>query len=167
MPEGFTAGGQHGELGAAVDQGGGDVADRREQVLAVVDHEQLWTGGEQCDAGRQDGTVHDVQVERGGERLGDGGRVGDRREEHDGDVFGADRDLGDEGGLAHPSRAEHGDESLVGEQPLHRGKFGVPTAQPARGAGQRTWRRGGPAGDDALEFAEAGEVWSPVSVTRR
>ena len=161
VPEGFTAGGQHGQLGAAVHQGGDDVVDGREQVLTVVDHEQLWPGGEQGGAGRQDGTVHDVQIKRGGERLGDGGRVGDRREEHNGDVIGADRDLGDEGGLAHASRAEHGDQSLVDEQPLHRGKLGVPTAQPAGGAGQRICRRGGPAGDDPLEFGDGGGRLEP------
>ena len=155
------------EVGAAVHERGDDVPHGGQQVLAVVDHEQLWPGGEERGAGREDIAVHDVQVERRGECLGDGGGVGDRREEHDGDLVGSGRDLGCQGGFADTARAEHGHQALVGEQPLHRGQLGVPAPKPARGAGQRARSHACPAAMVRSSLLRAGEGSSPVSVTSR
>ena len=136
MSERLPTGGQHRQLWTAVAERGDEVAHAGQQVFAVVEHEQLRAGAEQRSAGRQDVAVNDVQVERRSERLGDGGWVGDRCERHDGDVVGSGGDLRRQGGLADTAGAEHGDQSLVGEQSLHRRQLGVATPQAARRARQ-------------------------------
>ena len=125
-------------------------------MFAVVEHEQLRAGAEQRGAGRQDIAVHDVQVERRRERLGDGGRVGDRCQRHDGDLVGSGGDLRRQGRLADTAGAEHGDQSLVDEQSLHRRQLGVATPQTARRARQRCRPHPCPASDGSLQLVEGG-----------
>ncbi|MDN5930542.1 MAG: hypothetical protein L0I24_05690, partial [Pseudonocardia sp.] len=77
-PERLPAGGQHGERGAAVEQGGDGVAHGVEDVLAVVDQQQVGAGGQYGDAGREHVPVHHREPQRGGQRVGDRARVGDQ-----------------------------------------------------------------------------------------
>ena len=50
--EWFSAGGQHCEHRTVVEERGDDVGYPGQEVLAVVDDEQLWPGGEEGGAGR-------------------------------------------------------------------------------------------------------------------
>jgi hypothetical protein len=97
-------------------------------VLAVVDHEQLGTRGQERAAGGEHVAVHDLPVERGREHLGDGSSVGHRCQPERGGLLGADGDLGGQAGLADTTRAEDGDQPFVVKQAVERGEFGVASA---------------------------------------
>ena len=85
--ERFPAGGEHGEPRAGRQHGVDGVADRVQQMFAVVDQQQPLAVAEHGQAGAQHVTLHDIQVQRRGQRVRNGGRFGDGRQQHRGRRF--------------------------------------------------------------------------------
>ena len=110
---------------------------------------------EERGAGRQDVAVHDVQVERGGEGLRDGSGVGDRGERTRGGWLGSSGDLDGQAGLADTAGADHGHQTLVGEQSVDRASSESRPRSRSGGAGRRDGTACPPA-IVRLELAEGG-----------
>jgi hypothetical protein len=136
QPQRLPAGGDDCQLGAAVQKDADHLSHAGQQVLAVVHDEELGPSGQERGAGREDVAVHDAQLELVGQRIGDGGNVGDRGQRQHRRPVGARRQLDGEPGLAHAPRTEDGHQSLVAHQAMQGGQLRVATVQPVGGAGR-------------------------------
>ena len=150
----------------------GDLGGGRDHVLAVVEHDQHVAVADHLSQ-----PVRVGQIEGGGDRRGDTGRVANGSQLHQAptqaQIFSRGApDLEGEPGLAHPSRPDEGDEPLLGHQGGEVAPLGVAPDQRSQRLGdarpgprhrnrgdERRWRRGqrGVLGEDRrLQPAEIG-----------
>ncbi len=170
QPERFAARGQHGHPGARGQDRADRVADRAEEVLAVVDDQEPGLVAEHGEAGGQDVALHDVQVQGRRQRVGYRGGVGDGCEQqHPGRLAGTGDVQGDPR-LAHAARPDERDQPLHREQPVQHCDLGLATDQPGgwpdRPDGCDRDRVGRAGGDVAFQLQQA-PVTGPTRSPRR
>ena len=131
--------GQHRQVGAGVDQPAGDLPGGVHDVLAVVEDEERPADGQGVPGRVQDGVALDPQAERGGQGAGDQAGLLDLGQlDHVGGpagLGGVGRDLQRQPGLAHPARADDGDQPLAGDPVAEGRQVVLPPHQRRRGAG--------------------------------
>jgi hypothetical protein len=160
--EPLAAGGQHGELTAAVEQRRHHLAHGIQKMLTVIDHQKARTGAEQRDTGREHIAVDDAQIEYGRQRVADRGRIGHRCQQQHGHIASVPGRFHGEAGLAHTAGAHDGHQPLAGEQPLEPGHLGLTPDKWSHGPGNNVRPRAGRSpGDPALELTERGRGIKP------
>ena len=143
--QGLARRGEHGQVGAAVDQRGGQLAGGVDDVLAVVEHQHGRAAGQRVAGRRPHLALRHPEPQRRGQRRGDTAAVLHRGELHDGHgppaLGGGDGRLQRQPGLAHPARSHHRYQPPAREAPAEVGQLAVPAHQRRRRPGRRAARR--------------------------
>ena len=145
-PERFARGGQHVDALTVPAQTIDQRDEHVQQVFAVVEHDEHLALGQrhdQCVLDRE--VLAGLDIECGSDGVGDGGRVGHRRQLHEHrrllEVGCGHRDAARETGLAHATRSDEGDERRPPHGIGDAGEVARPAHEPCRVVGERTRRR--------------------------